>query len=56
VAASTEHAMPAAQAIRRLETDRRRPLPDSRAAQIGAANASSSSAAPSGSGGGGNAP
>lgn len=53
VAAPTERAMPATQAIRRMETDRRRPLPDTRAAQIGAANAS---AVPSGSGGGRNAP
>lgn len=36
VAATTERAQPATQAIRRLAADRRRPLPDSRAAQIGA--------------------
>jgi len=36
VAAPTERALPATQAIRRLAADRRRPLPDSRAAQIGA--------------------
>lgn len=36
VAAPTERGQPASLAIRRLELDRRRPLPDSRAAEIGA--------------------
>jgi hypothetical protein len=39
VAARTERGQPASQAIHRLEQDRRRPLPDTRAAQIGAAGA-----------------
>lgn len=35
VAAPTERALPAVQAIRRLDADRRRPLPDSRTTQVG---------------------
>jgi hypothetical protein len=38
-AAMGDRAQPATLAIRRLERDRRRPLPDSRAARIGAAPA-----------------
>ncbi|MBL6457165.1 hypothetical protein JMJ55_17655 [Belnapia sp. T6] len=36
-AARTERGQPGSQAIRLLETDRRRPLPDSRAAKVGMA-------------------
>ncbi len=56
VAARTERAEPATQAIQRLQTDRRRPLPDSRAAQIGVNPAGIPSAVPSAAGGGANAP
>jgi hypothetical protein len=44
-AARTERAEPAALAIRRLELDRRRPLPDSRAAAIGSVAAPQAPAA-----------
>ncbi|MFC7478334.1 hypothetical protein ACFQS7_28630 [Dankookia sp. GCM10030260] len=37
VAARTERAQPASQAVNRMEQDRRRPMPDSRAALIGTA-------------------
>lgn len=56
VAATTERGMPAAQAIRRMETDRRRPLPDTRAAQIGVVHSGTISPTPGGTGGGENAP
>ena len=50
-AAPTERATPATQAIRRMDADRRRPLPDSRLAQIGASNAITSAALPPAAGG-----
>jgi hypothetical protein len=56
VAAPTERAEPATQAIRRLQTDRRRPLPDSRAAQIGVTTPGMASAPPVAIGGPANAP
>jgi len=48
VAAGTERAEPGSAAIRRLERDRRRPLPDSRASSIGGAGGAPAGAAPSG--------
>lgn len=43
-AATADRAQPASLAIRRLEGDRRRPLPDSRAARIGGAPAATQDA------------
>lgn len=50
VGARTERGQPASQAIRRLEQGRRQPLPDSRAAQIGAAATPAGSGAEAGDG------
>jgi hypothetical protein len=48
VAATTERAEPGVAAIVRLNQDRRRPLPDSRAAQVGAAGSAPVAAPPAG--------
>ena len=56
VAASTERGAPAALAIRLLNTNRRRPLPDTRAAQIGAVAGGVPTAAAPAAGVGSNAP
>ncbi|WPB83915.1 hypothetical protein [Sediminicoccus rosea] len=48
VAAATDRARPGVDAIQRLNEDRRRPLPDSRAAQVGAAGSAPVAAPPAG--------
>lgn len=49
VGAATDRAEPAVQALHRLQDDRRRPLPDSRAAHIGSVGGGAPAAATAGS-------
>ena len=56
VAAPTERAAPASLAIRRMNADRRKPLPDSRIVQFGGSGGGAPSAAPNTPGGTANAP